>query len=253
MLNMIRADIYRLVHTRSFWVTELLVTILTVLTVNGGQALTFIVNGEEVSQTEHLAMTGINALQLVNSSTMFYYLLPLIILVLGSEYSKGTLKNIVTTGTSRNTFFFGKFLSYSVVVLLQYIWLLAWAFVMGTIKGGTGELTSVVVQNQLYYLFSGVLFVLAMSVFTNFVLYLTKNTAVSVLIAVILPLVIFAVHTFQPDQTLFEYIDMQGAYQALFGTTLKTAGDIQTSFIGAALIFIVGLGGTNWLFSKQDL
>ncbi|WP_440897359.1 ABC transporter permease [Amphibacillus sp. Q70] len=252
MLNMIRADIYRLLHTRSFWITELVITLLAILFAVSGERVGIMVDGEQINEIGELVVTGINSVQIINNTFIFYYLLPLIILVLGSEYSKGTLKNIITTGTSRSTFFFGKFFSYAVIAFVQYVWLLLVAFIAGSLIGGFGEITGEILLDQLYYILAGCLFIFAMSTITNFVLYLTKTTAVSILIAIIFPLAIFLWHTIQPNLTFLNYLDMQGAFENVVTTTFKTAHEMQTSFIGAILIIGIGLTLTNWLFNKQD-
>ncbi|MFR3287206.1 MAG: hypothetical protein ACLTQU_07885 [Enterococcus casseliflavus] len=93
MLNFIRADLYRLSKSKSFWITEGIILLLVILAVvsNGDVGVTL---GDSTQTTGSLAeMTGFLAIQTSLSSMLLYYSLPLVMQVLGSEYTKGTMKN----------------------------------------------------------------------------------------------------------------------------------------------------------------
>lgn len=188
MLNFIRADLYRLSRSKSFWITEGIILLLVILSVvsNGSVGVTL---GDSTQTAGSLTeMTGFLAIQTSLSSMLLYYSLPLVMQVLGSEYTKGTMKNIITVGVSKPAYLFGKFLVYTLVLVLQIVAICLVSFVAGTVIGGIGYNDLSQIENLLYYFVSFVLILLATSSFAVLVLYLTKNTAVSVLATIFIPM-----------------------------------------------------------------
>lgn len=107
MLNFIRADLYRLSRSKSFWITEGIILLLVILSVvsNGSVGVTL---GDSTQTAGGLTeMTGFLAIQTSLSSMLLYYSLPLVMQVLGSEYTKGTMKNIITVGVSKPAYLLG--------------------------------------------------------------------------------------------------------------------------------------------------
>lgn len=138
MLNFIRADLYRLSRSKSFWITEGIILLLVILSVvsNGSVGVTL---GDSTQTSGGLTeMTGFLAIQTSLSSMLLYYSLPLVMQVLGSEYTKGTMKNIITVGVSKPAYLFGKFLVYALVLVLQIVAICVVSFVAGTVIGGIG-------------------------------------------------------------------------------------------------------------------
>lgn len=255
MLNFIKADFYRLIHTKSFWIAEAIITVMAFISVVSVANLVVQVNGAapDSSQEVASALTGYAAISQSLSSILMYYTLPLIILVLGSEYSKGTLKNVITTGISRTGYFIGKFLSFAAVLLFQILWIVLISFVVGTISGGTGFSEASAISNVIYYIFGMWIILLAISTVTLLALYLTKNTAVSVIVSIVWPLVITMAHMFKGDWEIFSYLDFGSALDQVTATTLATMSDLQPIFISAVVIMVLFLGMTNFYFNKQDL
>lgn len=254
MLNMIRADFYRLRHTKTFWLTLAITVAICVLAVTMGSSGSMIlVNGEPVNETAAADINGITATGFASNSMVFYCVLPLIVIVLGSEYSKGTLKNIVTTGVSRTSFFFGKFISFACVLALELGVLYLSTFITGTIIGGVGEVDRDTLANLALHFFGFLFLLLALTAVTNLFLYLTKNTAVSVILAVILPTVVMTFRFILTKVTVLKYIDMMGLMDTLAQIDIHSLSEIRESLIGGGVMLVGFLLLTNWIFNKQDL
>lgn len=256
MFNFIRGDFYRLVHTKSFWITEAIILVFTMISIFSMSAVTTVtVNGESASSAASniSSINGFTALQLSLSPVLLYFTLPLIILVLGSEYSKGTLKNIITTGVSRTSFFFGKFISFLAVLFMQILAIALVSLIVGTIVGGTGFSTMEQMMSIIYYFFGLIVLLAATTSIVIIALYITKNTAVCIILAIVLPMLINMVHLFKTDWDILNYIDFQGNMEALVSGTISNFGDMLPAFIGAITTTIICLIISNRIFNKQDL
>lgn len=255
MLNMVRGDFYRLRHTKSFWITLVITVAVCVFAVaSGSQGSMLTINGEPVSKgAGESAITGINALGYAANSMVFYCILPLIVIVLGSEYSKGTLKNIITGGMSRTSFFLGKFVSYGCVLFVELLLLNVATFITGTIIGGVGSTKGDVLVNSLLRFLYFFLFLLALTAVTNLFLYLSRNTVASVIAAIVIPSVVMTFRFLIQDWHFLEYVDLMGAMDSVSQLTFQTISDFKAPLIGSLGLLVSFLLLTNHLFNKQDL
>ena len=253
MLNFIRADLYRLSKSKSFWITEGIILLLVILSIvsNGSVGVTL---GDSTQTAGGLTeMTGFLAIQTSLSSMLLYYSLPLVMQVLGSEYTKGTMKNIITVGVSKPAYLFGKFLVYALVLVLQIIAICVVSFVAGTVIGGIGYNDLSQIENLLYYFVSFVLILLATSSFAVLVLYLTKNTAVSVLVTIFIPMAFAIARISLPDWKFLEYLDFQGGLEMVTMTTFQTWETVQPIFIGSLISLLLCLLAAHLVFKRQEL
>lgn len=253
MLNFIRADLYRLSRSKSFWITEGIILLLVILSVvsNGSVGVTL---GDSTQTAGRLTeMTGFLAIQTSLSSMLLYYSLPLVMQVLGSEYTKGTMKNIITVGVSKPAYLFGKFLVYTLVLVLQIVAICLVSFVAGTVIGGIGYNDLSQIENLLYYFVSFVLILLATSSFAVLVLYLTKNTAVSVLATIFIPMAFAIARISLPNWKFLQYLDFQGGLEMVTITTFQTWETVQPIFLGSLISLLLCLLAAHLVFKRQEL
>ncbi|BDG68647.1 MULTISPECIES: ABC transporter permease [Enterococcus] len=253
MLNFIRADLYRLSRSKSFWITEGIILLLVILSVvsKGSVGVTL---GDSTQTAGSLTeMTGFLAIQTSLSSMLLYYSLPLVMQVLGSEYTKGTMKNIITVGVSKPAYLFGKFLVYALVLVLQIVAICVVSFVAGTVIGGIGYNDLSQIENLLYYFVSFVLILLATSSFAVLVLYLTKNTAVSVLATIFIPMAFAIARISLPNWKFLEYLDFQGGLEMVTMTTFQTWKTVQPIFLGSLISLLLCLLAAHLVFKRQEL
>jgi ABC-2 type transport system permease protein len=253
MLNFIRADLYRLSRSKSFWITEGIILLLVILSVvsNGSVGVTL---GDSTQTAGGLTeITGFLAIQTSLSSMLLYYSLPLVMQVLGSEYTKGTMKNIITVGVSKPAYLFGKFLVYTLVLVLQIVAICLVSFVAGTVIGGIGYNDLSQIENLLYYFVSFVLILLATSSFAVLVLYLTKNTAVSVLATIFIPMAFAIARISLPNWKFLEYLDFQGGLEMVTMTTFQTWETVQPIFLGSLISLLLCLLAAHLVFKRQEL
>ena len=94
MIQTIRADFYRLFHSKGFWITELvlLANILlgAIYKVSSRFGTSIEMDGQNVAQKASIKMTGINALAHFsgNSDSIIFFTLIVVCLLLGVDLSR---------------------------------------------------------------------------------------------------------------------------------------------------------------------
>ncbi|MFV0558054.1 MAG: ABC transporter permease [Enterococcus sp.] len=246
MLNFIRGDIYRLLRTRAFWIAELLILTLVV---------TDLLPGNEPSPTSAMApaINGLTAIDTNLNGKLLIYMLPLIIMILGSEYAKGTLKNLISSGISRSQYVLNKFASFGAVLFLQMALIAGLSFVTGSIiyrSTGIQEVTDIF--NHLFYFFCVWFILMAIATVTLVVLYASKSIVLSILISLIFPFGILFFHLTHGDWEILKYLDL---FTTLLNVTSSTLNDftlIRPGLIGSLITIIAGLFVADWIFKRQE-
>ena len=144
MIQTIRADFYRLFHSKGFWITEfvLLANILlgAVYKVTSRFGTSISTDSQDVAQQVPEKMTGINALAHFSghSDSIIFFTLIVVCLLLGVDLSRKLYKNSLAHGISRTEFFLSKTLVSFVVAIFQFIVLLGLSFIIASSINGIG-------------------------------------------------------------------------------------------------------------------
>ncbi|MDR0300072.1 MAG: ABC transporter permease subunit, partial [Streptococcaceae bacterium] len=146
MINMIRADFYRLLRSRGFWISQILfVTFFSFLIFAKSAGNAGIMRQEAVSIDDKLVRTwtAANTMQAFSlmSSMVVFFLLASTMILIGTDLTHRTIKNQLTSGISRGTFFISKYLTFFILSFCQLIAFYGLAFVVGGLKNGWGDLT----------------------------------------------------------------------------------------------------------------
>lgn len=146
MLNLLRADFYKLLRRKSFYVCAILgiivaclSTVLENMTVNyslQGMGMDF----DSLPAVYRLYFSGVSAFsRTIGIAAIFITIM--VTMFVASEFSFGTIKNIITTGKSRISVYTSKLIM-ALVISTIYTLLCALAgFVTGSILWGIGEIT----------------------------------------------------------------------------------------------------------------
>ena len=134
MLNLIKADFYKLFRMKSFYICGLLGTALSLL---GIWAINLQLNG---LPAELLGYSGITALiQGLYSAGIFYIIF--ISLFIPNEFSFGTIKNMVSSGQSRISIYLSKVVI-GIFTVISYSLLSGVAsWILGSVFWGNGDIT----------------------------------------------------------------------------------------------------------------
>lgn len=254
MIQTIRADFYRLFHSKGFWITEfvLLANILlgAVYKVTSRFGTSISTDSQDVAQQVPEKMTGINALAHFSghSDSIIFFTLIIVCLLLGVDLSRKLYKNSLAHGISRTEFFLSKTLVSFVVAIFQFIVLLGLSFIIASSINGIGTAPAGFFGQFLVTILVQLIVTIAWIGIVSFVLYLSHSiAAVFVTYFIGSALLAFPVLLY-PHVELFRYLTLR------FG--IEMAADpavvLQASLvaIGIAVFF---LGNSLLIFKKKDL
>lgn len=254
MIQTIRADFYRLFHSKGFWITEfvLLANILlgAVYKVTSRFGTSISTDSQDVAQQVPEKMTGINALAHFSghSDSIIFFTLIIVCLLLGVDLSRKLYKNSLAHGISRTEFFLSKTLVSFVVTIFQFILLLGLSFIIASSINGIGTAPAGFFGQFLLTILVQLIVTIAWIGIVSFVLYLSHSiAAVFVTYFIGSALLAFPVLLY-PHVELFRYLTLR------FG--IEMAADpavvLQASLvaIGIAVFF---LGNSLLIFKKKDL
>ena len=254
MIQTIRADFYRLFHSKGFWITEfvllanILFGVLYKVTSRFGTSIS--TDGQNVTQQVPVKMTGINALAHFSghSDSIIFFTLIVVCLLLGVDLSRKLYKNSLAHGISRTEFFLSKTLVSFVVAIFQFILLLGLSFIIASSINGIGTAPTGFFGQFLVTILVQLIVTIAWIGIVSFVLYLSHSiAAVFVTYFIGSALLAFPVLLY-PHIELFRYLTLR------FG--IEMAADpavvLQASLvaIGIAVFF---LGNSLLIFKKKDL
>lgn len=254
MIQTIRADFYRLFHSKGFWITEfvllanILIGVLYKVTSRFGTSIS--TDGQNITQQVPEKMTGINALAHFSghSDSIIFFTLIVVCLLLGVDLSRKLYKNSLAHGISRTEFFLSKTLVSFVVAIFQFILLLGLSFIIASSINGIGTAPAGFFGQFLVTILVQLIVTIAWIGIVSFVLYLSHSiAAVFVTYFIGSALLAFPVLLY-PHVELFRYLTLR------FG--IEMAADpavvLQASLvaIGIAVFF---LGNSLLIFKKKDL
>ena len=254
MIQTIRADFYRLFHSKGFWITEfvllanILLGVLYKVTSRFGTSIS--TDSQDVAQQVPEKMTGINALAHFSghSDSIIFFTLIVVCLLLGVDLSRKLYKNSLAHGISRTEFFLSKTLVSFVVTIFQFILLLGLSFIIASSINGIGTAPAGFFGQFFITILVQLIVTIAWIGIVSFVLYLSHSiAAVFVTYFIGSALLAFPVLLY-PHVELFRYLTLR------FG--IEMAADpavvLQASLvaIGIAVFF---LGNSLLIFKKKDL
>jgi ABC-2 type transport system permease protein len=142
MLNLIRADVYRLVHGKMLWVTTGGLALFYFLGGTGKFTPTFrtTVGSNRIEQAG-IILSGSQAPFAFMASPVFliYFFLPLIVMVAGADFSSGAVKNTLAKGVSRFQFYLSKLLLAYIIAIVFDLLQVGLPLLSGTIILGFGR------------------------------------------------------------------------------------------------------------------
>ena len=254
MIQTIRADFYRLFHSKGFWITEfvllanILLGVLYKVTSRFGTSIS--TDGQNITQQVPVKMTGINALAHFSghSDSIIFFTLIVVCLLLGVDLSRKLYKNSLAHGISRTEFFLSKTLVSFVVAIFQFILLLGLSFIIASSINGIGIAPTGFFGQFLLTILVQLMITIAWIGIVSFVLYLSHSiAAVFVTYFIGSALLAFPVLLY-PHIELYRYLTLR------FGIEMATdpAVVLQASLvaIGIAVFF---LGNSLLIFKKKDL
>ena len=254
MIQTVRADFYRLFHSKGFWITEfvllanILLGVLYKVTSRFGTSIS--TDGQNITQQVPVKMTGINALAHFSghSDSIIFFTLIVVCLLLGVDLSRKLYKNSLAHGISRTEFFLSKTLVSFVVAIFQFIVLLGLSFIIASSINGIGTAPTGFFGQFLLTILVQLIVTIAWIGIVSFVLYLSHSiAAVFVTYFIGSALLAFPVLLY-PHIELFRYLTLQFGIEMAADPAVVLRASLVA--IGIAVFF---LGNSLLIFKKKDL
>lgn len=257
MINTLRADCYRLAHTKGFWLTQgILITVLvfSILTQSTGSVGVNQLDNPKLT-AEATIWTGKLALKAMCSMVSFllYTMWPLLVIIIGHDFTKQTYKNSLTVGVSRTKYFFSKYLTVILVTALQLFYFYVVSFTIASLLNGVGAGfgRAYLLETLNYFLIQLVLLSAIMAI-AMFVLCLTGNTIATVLTGVITPIVIAISQFSLPKLTLLYYLNFQNLADNIMTLGLNSP-ELPAIITTAVITIIIMISASLIVFKKREL
>ncbi len=181
-MNIIRADLYRLVRSKGLYITIGIYLFFIIMQALASSVGTMGVQTELPSEqgVAPLVFTGMTApFEMMKAGdNLLFFLLPFIIFIGAADFSSGTAKNVLANGVNRTKYYLSKLISTSVVCFFLMLIMVVISMICGTIKNGFGGAFDADYMMKLAKpFFSQLLLCLGVNSFGIFIAFITKRTA----------------------------------------------------------------------------
>ncbi|MGM0123153.1 hypothetical protein IGI37_000519 [Enterococcus sp. AZ194] len=251
MFRLIKADFYRLLHTKGFIATGVAVIAYAVMLVFTGSAGGIGVNQDLVKPVGVDLKTSVDA-GVFSSSVLVYLLIGVFVMVIGYEFSQKNYKNSLTAGVSRLQFIVAKYISE--VFYLSFFIVLYFATIMVTafLRFGSTQTDffSFMLQTLLLAIAMGLLISVVFSLATLLQVGLGSMIGSAIFI-VAYPLVIQIIFNITNWEQL-KYFDFLGFIQILGVGQLKF-DEILPYVITSAVVTVLSLVASTVVIRNKEL
>lgn len=264
MMNVIRADMYRILRGKGIYITIALLLGLVALTVIGGSSTVIGIQmwglEESLGVEKNDVLTGLNAAVALcqGMDNFVWFMLPLLIFTAAPMFSHGAIKNCLSCGMSRTKLYMVKLLLSAMLCILELIIYLGLGMLIGTLNNGFGGPVPEGWWLTLLKTASSQMFILlALNAVGIFLVFTSKRTAItnSAFIAFCtVPLIILLILLGQKPDLIWLYdFDLMGNLKK-FGylNSLQTADIIKGFSVGAFWIIIPTVAGIS-LFKRAEI
>ncbi|MCL2372809.1 MAG: hypothetical protein FWC78_05345 [Defluviitaleaceae bacterium] len=255
MMNIIRADIYRILHGKVIYLT-----FLALIAFAAGMASLGLIGGDPASEAEAFVFTGaISAAELMTHSVIWLvlFILPFMFTVAGAIFMDKTAKNEISWGLSRNKIYIARLLIIAGLCVLLVLVYLGFGIGLVTIVNGFGVAPpgfwldlAIMVATQSFMLF-------AASCFGVFLFFVLKSgyaiTEVFILFFFFPGIVVTTLMNIDIDLSwILEYDLMVNAARLVDLRQLETSSIITAFAMGAAFILLPSIAGIT-IFNKAEI
>lgn len=279
MLNLIRADFYKLFHIKSFYVCTIVllafVAIIAasfktidnmpedqkqeIMTVSeDSQTIEDSENGIKVEVSDSLLKSGINfafvGVVLIGLVNLLIGIM--VALGIGGEFKERTIKSMVAKGYKRELVVLSKMIVYIAATFFMLVITMVFSFILGwALSGNVGSMSSSDISNYIQMTLGifGIYF--AYSVLFTLVVFIIRNVELSVVINVLL--VVFGPMVLDKLESLlkikFSEVRLDIAFSRLTGDDGLTAANLQHVALLVLIYVIVSVVGSCVLFKRADV
>ena len=282
MLNIIRADMYRIMRGKALYITLavlLVLNLIMIISLNAFQTGAMDVDqasgigvGIEIGVQDEAALAAaMEELQAINLNgvhvpnllaasmeNLVWFLLPIIVVVAAAIFSHGTVKNDIAWGICRVKLYFSKLLLSSALSVVLLIFYIGSGMLIATIINGFGGPAPAGHWVNLLQVLGAQLFMLiAMVSIGVFLTFTTKRTAavngIFIAFALAPPLIISLLEFANPNFSRLFNFDMLSNIMRLANLHYLTTRELMYAFgLGAFYLLATTIGGIV-LFRRTEI
>ena len=265
MMNIIRADIYRIVRGKGIFITFAILLALNILVVATSDGGTIGINMGELEEAlgydyAEAQFDGLHIVEVLytNTDNLAYYLLPLFILVAAPMFSHGTIKNSLSCGMSRVKLYFAKLLLSSGLSLLMLLFYILSGILIATIiRGYGGTPPDGYLLNILKICSAQFFLLLALNCVGIFLIFISQRTAavIGIYLAFCLvpALIIMFLMGANPDAIKLYDFDLLGNIQKLGHMGALKRPDFIKAFATGTFYIVASTIGGIALFKRAEI
>lgn len=266
MLNIIKADTKRILRSKSVWIMPILILMMTAMLSALFAGLNYVMSldlsavlgdsMDSLAAVGSIASTGYEmALMNLQSDTLIYVMLVILLSVSAFDFSSGTIKNMLSIGKSRQQIYISKLITSCIWTILGVFFYTFSSTLMGAIFFGFDVTGSQIVDIILITL-QQIPIYLSVIMTGHMFVFMTQKVAGSIMLYV---------GTFMLFETVIPIIDLildlpfkvsllMPLYQLIELTSLNTnlAGYL-TIYISCVVYMISSICGGYYLFKKAEL
>ncbi|MGM0122840.1 hypothetical protein IGI37_000206 [Enterococcus sp. AZ194] len=251
MFRLIKADFYRLLHTKGFIATGVAVIAFAILIITSGSPGGIMVDLSLKMPVMMDLKSAINS-TIFSSSVLIYLLIGVFVIVIGYEFSQKTYKNSLTSGVSRFQFILAKYISEVLYLSFFMILYFGAAIVTAYVKFGStqSDFMAFLGETFLLAIAFGLVISVVFSLATLLLVGMGSLVGATVFI-VVYPIIIQIISQLTQFDGL-EYFDFFNFIQIL-GVGQLGFDDLLPYILTSAVVTILSLMGSTLLIRTKEL
>ena len=259
MLNMVRADAYRLFHSKGFYITQILLVAIVVFSISLEGVATILGGNDALSNFQNtntkFAWNAVQSVKLMSSmaSVLIYFLLPLFVMTIGFEFSRKIYKNPLSSGMSRFNYFCSKYGVFLLIELCQFIFFYLAIFITAGLKNGVGHVTARFIGKMLATIGIQFMAINAILAIGLLLMYVFFSTITAVLSTIIFPMIVTLAVELFPKSHWLKYFSFQSVIDSAYFTNYSTGGDIMKLLAASFGVILICLASAFLVFKRRDL
>jgi len=265
MMNIIRADIYRLIRGKAIYITFallLLMNVLTIATSTQGGFVVDIYEQERIASYEEVdgVYNGVNIAEVLYKSTpnLIYILLALIIAVVSPMFSNGAVKNSLSYGMPRSKLYLSKLIfSSGLALIMMLLYMLSGILFATMARGFGGAAPDGYWLNIIKICCAQSFMLLAMNSIGIFLAFVTKRTAAVIgaymAFCLVPTAVVMLLMQVQPDFIKFFDYEIQMIIMKFGSIAAMETSDFVKSFTTGALYILAPTAAGIMLFKRAEI
>ena len=252
MMDFIRADFYRLMRSKGFWITEFLLFCVIISTTFFHANIHFGANiSRNAAASQSLGkLTGFQALDYFagNTDNLLFFTIIGISMVLGVDLSRKLYKNCLSYGISKLCYYFSKFFVCVSIAALHFLLILSISFVTASLSNGIGSAPSSFLPQLGAALFVQFLSTITWIAIISFVLYASHSIISSFLTYFLGGTLLTIPLIFYPDNEWLICLTLR------FNTNMAAdGGAVIKAILTVVTVTLLFMGGGLMVFKKKDL